>query len=120
MIQEFTSSVFYSAWPFWALSLPQDASAQDITQAVRNLDAQLKLGVEQAKYFDTPLGVRVRDEYLLREAKAILDDPQQRLIAELWFIPARTDENNNGGPDQVAGAENMNVKIQWYDELKLP
>ena len=117
MIQEFTSSPFYSGWPFWVLSLTPDASSQAVSQALQSISAQLKLGVEKARYFDTPMVVRERDEYLLREAKSILDNPDQRLIAELWFVPASNQATDSSDNEQPA---ELSVKLDWRSELKLP
>lgn len=86
MIPEFSEDPRYAAWPFWVLELTPTASASEIEKAARDISAKLKFGVAGVERFALPLGDAVRDEYLVREAKALLQDPARRLQAEFWYV----------------------------------
>jgi hypothetical protein len=43
--------------------------------------------VSNADRYKTPMGMRKRDEFLIREAKSSLQDHSSRLLAELWYYP---------------------------------
>ena len=75
-----------SAWPFWALQLSPDSSASDVEKAYSELKAKLALGVASAAQYTTPFGPRQRDEYGLRDARALLIAPESRLLAEFWYV----------------------------------
>lgn len=87
MIQEFISHPLYSCWPFWALELETDADTRAVEKAYAKILGLLKLQIPNADTFATPAGQHIRDEFLLRDAKAILLDPEKRAIAEFWYVP---------------------------------
>jgi hypothetical protein len=86
MIQEFTNHPLYSCWPFWALELQPDADTRTIEKAYTKILGLLKLQIPDADKFATPVGPQIRDEFLLRDAKAILLDPEKRALAEFWYV----------------------------------
>ncbi len=75
-----------SAWPFWALELTPECDNAAIEKAAREAMAKLTLGAAGAGQYRAPDGLFERDENLIREAKAILQDPQRRLECEFWYI----------------------------------
>ena len=109
MTPVFTDSGLDNAWPFWVLGLDIHASNSDIEKAAQTLSAKLKLGAPGAALFDTPVGQRKRDEFLVREAKAALQNPDTRLLAEFWYLSPNekpstgntaTDNKNNNQAHQ--------------------
>ena len=86
MIQEYINQPHWSCWPFWVLELTPNATLQDIEKAARDLTNKIEFGFDLAKKFETPQGEFERDSYLIREAKAKLQNPEQRLQAEFWYI----------------------------------
>lgn len=113
MIPEFSEDPRYAAWPFWVLELTPAASASDIEKAARDISAKLKFGVAGVERFPLPLGDAMRDEYLVREAKALLQDPARRLQAEFWYVTPGLVQNLLGAdsafntastPDGATGA----------------
>ena len=86
MTPEYSSPVL-SAWPFWTLELTPSSTLQDVEKSFREIQGKLKLGLSGAEIFLTPSGPRVRDEHLVREARAFLIEPQNRLLAEFWYVP---------------------------------
>lgn len=85
MIPEFTEQVQFSAWPFWVLGINPEASSIEVAAAARDISTKLQFEIPGLEYFQTPLGRKIRDEFLVREAKSQLQDPQTRLIAEFWY-----------------------------------
>ncbi len=86
MTLEFTSHPLYSCWPFWALELQPDADARAVEKAYAKILGLIKLQIPDADKFATPAGMQTRDEFLLRDAKAILLDPEKRAVAEFWYV----------------------------------
>lgn len=83
----FTEDPKQACWPFWVLELTPDAQNPDIEKAARDIQAKIQLGVESSFRFRTPAEYLERDEHLVREAKAALQNPERRLLAEFWYIP---------------------------------
>lgn len=70
--------------PFFVLGLRPDAERGAPEREGKKLLAQLELGVSSAKHYATPFGPRERTAELVREAMALLRDPDARCLAELW------------------------------------
>jgi hypothetical protein len=87
MNAEFTSTPLFVAWPFWVLEINPDADSRVVEKAYQKINNSLQLKIPNTHLFPTPLGVRERDEFVLREARALLADPQKRLLAEFWYMP---------------------------------
>lgn len=87
MIPEFSDNPLYSAWPFWVLGLTPQANTQDVDRAAREITARLSMKLSGADEFSLPNGKAVRDEFLVREARARLFDPASRLLCEFWYVP---------------------------------
>lgn len=114
MIQEFINEPLNKAWPFWVLDLLPECSNQDINKAAQLISSKLTLGVPKAEFFDTPSGQKNRDEFLVREAKSILDDPAQRLLAEFWYVPPRNEQVEDSNEETTN--ESLTAK-QWLKVL---
>lgn len=112
MIPEFTSSPRYSCWPFWVLELNCEATASDIEKAARDLIAKIQLGVAGVEQFATPVGFRQRDQYLIREAKALLQNPETRLLGEFWYVDPQT-------VMQGREKEKSWTPSMWYEALRV-
>jgi len=100
MNQEFINNPLYSAWPFWVLELSPTSTLADVEKSANELIGKLKFGVEAATWFKTPDGTNTRDEYLVREAKSRLQNPNERILAEFWYVnpeeinPTNTESNS--------------------------
>jgi len=70
--------------PFFVLAVSPDASRLEIEREAQKLLGMLELGFEAAQTYATPLGPRPRTAEAVRAAVAVLRDPYQRLLAELW------------------------------------
>jgi len=70
--------------PFFVLAIAPDASRIEIEREAQKLLGMLELGFEAALTYATPLGPRPRTAEAVRAAVAVLRDPYQRLLAELW------------------------------------
>lgn len=120
MIQEFINDPLNKAWPFWALELNPDCSNSDIRKASQLISSKLTLGAPNADVFITPDGHKNRDDFLVREAKAILDDPAQRLIAEFWYTPPTPQEESEDNELSSEAATNKQLTItDWLTILRL-
>lgn len=95
MTQAFINSQAHSAWPFWVLELSPSAKNVDILKAANVISAKLELNSSGANKFITPDGIRTRDLFIVREAKAKLLDPASRLLAEFWYIEPTQDLEEN-------------------------
>jgi len=98
MIQAYINRLHWSCWPFWVLELSTDATVQDIEKAARDITNKISFGMEAAKTFQTPIGTFERDDFLIREAKAKLQNPEQRLLAEFWYIEPKEIEQSADTP----------------------
>lgn len=87
MTPAFSDNPALSAWPFWVLELTPLASLNEVNKAARDLAGRLALKMAGATEYPTPAGVMQRDEFLVREARATLIDPERRLLAEFWYVP---------------------------------
>jgi hypothetical protein len=81
-----TCSDGLAAWrrnPFFVLGVDIAASAVEVERAGQRLIAMLNLGAASAPSYETPLGIATRDADAVREALALLRDPQERVIFEV-------------------------------------
>ena len=79
-------SPLWAPWPFWILELDPQATHQAVERAYQNITGKLKLGIPGINCYSTPIGEKSRDEFQLREARAILLDPEKRILCEFWYI----------------------------------
>lgn len=118
MLAEFTATPLLSGWPFWILELDPTADNRSIERAYQKINGSLSLKIAKAEEFNTPLGLRIRDEYALREAKALLSNPNSRALAEFWYLPpdclalAPLHDNNSPAPNTAGG------EINWRQVLR--
>lgn len=70
--------------PFLVLGVAPTASRVEIEREAQKLLGMLELGLEAARWYETPLGRRERTAELVRAAVAALRDPARRLAAEIW------------------------------------
>ncbi len=99
MIQEYTNQPQFSAWPFWVLELTPEAKNADIDKAARDISSKIQFGIEGADRFETPIGNKQRDDFLIREARSKLQDPAARLLAEFLYVdPTQSDNKPDTGP----------------------
>lgn len=109
----FTSNPVLSAWPFWILQIDPSADNRAIEKAYQKINNSLMLTIPNAQMFITPLGQQIRDEFNLREARSILTNPNTRLVAEFWYLPAEP-----LAPTNLAAAENTaETRIDWCKVL---
>ncbi|HEY6530032.1 MAG TPA: hypothetical protein VIZ65_15185 [Cellvibrionaceae bacterium] len=112
MTTEFSATPVFSAWPFWVLEIDPTADNRAIEKAYQKLVNSLQLKIANTEQFMTPLGLRVRDEFMLREARAVLTDPDKRVLAEFWYMPAEQ-LAVQAKPDLV-----NEQPINWHSVLK--
>lgn len=111
MIPEFTSHPLYACWPFWALELNTDADTRAVEKAYAKILGLLKLQIPNAEKFSSPTGTQTRDEFLLRDAKAILLDPEKRAVAEFWYVsPEAIQAVNSIAPDT---SSKPSIALDW-------
>ena len=88
--------------PFFVLEVPTDATPTEVERAGQRLLALLAVGSATAKTYPTPLGPATRDADQVRQALALLRDPGQRVLHELWanVVPAvdQASNRNDAGP----------------------
>lgn len=70
--------------PFFVLGVSPDASRIEVEREAQKLLGMLELGFGAAQTYATPVGPRPRTAEAVRAAVAMLRDPYQRLVAELW------------------------------------
>jgi hypothetical protein len=70
--------------PFFVLGLSPDASRIEIEREAQKLLGMLELDFAAVRTYTTPIGDRPRTPEAVRAAVAVLRDPYQRLVAELW------------------------------------
>ena len=70
--------------PFLVLAVAPSASAAEIERQGQRLLAELAAGLDGARRYETPLGMRERTSELVRSAIAELRDPARRLGHEWW------------------------------------
>jgi hypothetical protein len=92
--------------PFFVLEIRTDATPTEVERAGQRLLALLAVGSATAGTYQTPLGPATRDADQVRQALALLRDPVQRVLHELWanVVPATgqawatTSSHNAAGP----------------------
>jgi hypothetical protein len=88
--------------PFFVLEVPTDATPTEVERAGQRLLALLAVGSATAETYQTPLGPATRDADQVRQALALLRDPGQRVLHELWanVVPAvdQASNRNDTGP----------------------
>ena len=70
--------------PFLVLAVAPSASAAEIERQGQRLLAELAAGLDGARRYETPLGMRERTSELVRSAIAELRDPARRMAHEWW------------------------------------
>jgi hypothetical protein len=70
--------------PFLVLAVAPSASAAEIERQGQRLLAELAAGLDGARRYETPFGMRERTPELVRAAIAELRDPARRLGHEWW------------------------------------
>lgn len=70
--------------PFLVLGVSPDATRIAIEREAQKLLGMLELGFVDAMTYATPIGPQPRTAEAVRAAVAMLRDPYQRLVAELW------------------------------------
>lgn len=108
--------------PFYVLALSPHCSAVQVRRQGEKLLAMLELGLREAASYDTPFGVRVRDTDKVRTAMAQLQDPEQRLVHELWAaldpsapVPVPVPIRRVGGDHPRAAGRRRG----WADAMRL-
>lgn len=98
--------------PFFVLAIAPDATRIEIEREAQKLLGMLELGFEAAGAYATPLGPRPRTAEAVRAAVAVLRDPYQRLLAELWarHAPASLEA---APAAQAAAATGLRKKLGW-------
>ncbi|MDJ0654652.1 MAG: hypothetical protein QNJ40_10885 [Xanthomonadales bacterium] len=108
MIPAFTEPPLCHFWPFWVLELGPECSDIQVEKAAREITAKLALGVPGAADFQAVPGTLQRDEALVREARNLLLDPDQRLLAEFWYIDPGS---------RVPGADENLSSVDYWRQL---
>ncbi|WP_250461813.1 hypothetical protein [Microbulbifer litoralis] len=111
MAPAFSDNPALSGWPFWVLELTPSASLNEVNRAAREIAGKLALQMDGAGEYPTPAGVMSRDEFLVREAQAVLIDPQRRLLAEFWYLPPAAPAEEDDEHRETATAD------QWRRHL---
>lgn len=70
--------------PFYVLDLAVAATRTEVERAGQRWLAQLGVGAQVAKFYQTPLGAFERTPDLVRRALAQLREPGTRLTYEIW------------------------------------
>lgn len=95
--------------PFYVLELSPHCSAVEVQRQGNKWLAMLELSLVEAESYDTPFGVRIRTADAVRHAMAQLQDPDRRLVHELWaamdptqpitYAAAESDDGIDGRSD---------------------
>ncbi len=101
----------YLAWPFWVLELSPMANNSDIEKAARDIESKIQFKVPDAEYYSTPSGLCKRDSYEIRDAKAALQDPNSRIVAEYWYLLPG---------DEITGLKKEEPVSATSDAVELP
>lgn len=110
MNPESTNNPVGLAWPFWVLEIGPSDDSKKMERSYKRLENSLKLSVEGAEFYQSPRGCFPRDEFLLREARSILLDPEKRILAEYWYLD----------PKSVLQSNDKDVAAQdWKKLLKV-
>jgi hypothetical protein len=70
--------------PFFVLGVGPESSRPEAERTAQRLIAELALGRESARFYETPIGRVERTADLVRAAIAELRDPERRLAHEVW------------------------------------
>lgn len=73
-------------WPFWVLELSSDADVKAVERSYNKLTSLLEFDSAGAGEYLAPDGIKIRDAFLLREARDILLSPEKRVLAEFWYV----------------------------------
>jgi len=119
MTRVFTNSALDKAWPFWVLGVDPTASISDVEKAAQNIGAKLKLKVPSAEKFSSPAGQHERDEFLVREARAELQDPSSRLVAEFWYISPSTESAGDNKTESIPEEKVEKSLDDWLEALRV-
>lgn len=98
------------AWPFWILQLTPAASNKDIEKAFNRILAKITMEIPGAEIYPSPEGDQTRDEFSLREARNLLQTPEKRALAEIWYI----------SPQQATLEEESSIEtpdLNWKQRL---
>lgn len=110
MDPEYIDNPLYCSWPFWVLELPPTSKTLDIEKSAREIAAKIEFGAPGADQYATPVGVKKRDEFLVREAKFKLQDPKARLLAEFWYLDPKLNDKSS--------SDNANISVEsWCRDL---
>jgi hypothetical protein len=82
--------------PFYVLGLRPTAGRMEIEREGQKLLGMLELRIASAATYPTPVGPGARTPEKVREAMALLRDPERRLAHELW---ARLDPTPEPAPE---------------------
>lgn len=110
MIRAFSDDPRCNGWLFWVLELTPRCGTRDIERAAREINARLTMQLTGAEQFAIPGGGAVRDDYLVREARARLLDPATRLLCEFWYLSPQADVAAADAPARYSAE-------QWWDML---
>jgi hypothetical protein len=119
--------------PFYVLEVATNATPKQVERQKQKLLGMLELGIGSAQTYQTPLGKQERTSELVRQAAHTLEQPLERLLAELWAdVPAQVEalKTNEAIPDlhqpllmhyllQRAAAKNTRIASAEFDALGL-
>lgn len=86
---------------FYVLALPVTATRAEIEREGPKWLGMLELNLSEARFYQTPFGAKPRTPELVRNAMAILRNPEQRLLQELWAKLAPTISIPNQTEEQI-------------------
>ncbi len=112
MTQGYSNNPLYSCWPFWILELDANADSRAVEKAYANILGAINLQIPAAEKYLSPLGLQTRDEFQLRDAKAILLDPERRGLAEFWYLSPDVIVEQN-----TRTTANTTEKLNWKELL---
>jgi hypothetical protein len=98
--------------PFFVLEVRTDATPTEVERAGQRLLGLLTVGSASAETYQTPLGPATRDADQVRQALALLRDPGQRVLHELWanVVPASRERVT---PDSAGPWEEAEHAFGW-------
>jgi hypothetical protein len=98
--------------PFFVLEVDLQASRAEVERAGQRLLGLLAIGSAGIERYQTPFGPAIRDADMVRQALAVLRDPQERVFQELWAsIIGRLDDRVETKGWDGAGAATGWTKI---------
>jgi hypothetical protein len=99
--------------PFYVLGLSPDVSRIEIEREAQKLLGMLELSFAEAMTYQTPLGPRMRTTESVRAAVAVLRDPYQRLVAELWARHAPATVKQPERAAKQTGTPGLRKALGW-------